>query len=94
MIKYRPRRRSVSLSLKEEILFDSMEDLIKHIHERWSHVVSFVGSHDPFRMDEILISDVQGDDPLTGYKNGRLIFVTRMSDSVCHKPFCVGYCGE
>lgn len=94
MIKYRPNLVNLKHSLREERSFDSVEDLTMYVFDRWRRVVSFMGAAEPFRPDEILISDIQGDDPQIGYKNVRRVSVTRMADTVYSSPMCIGYIGE
>lgn len=94
MIKYRPKMDNLKYSLRDEQIFDSMEDLIQYVFDGWRRVVSFMGSREPFRSDEIMISEIQGDDPRIGYKNVRLVCVSRMADIVYKSPRCIGYCGE
>lgn len=94
MIKYRPNLTPLICSLRNERTFDSMDELIRYIYEHWRRVVSFMGAEEPFRPDEILISDAQEDDLQIGYKNVRRICVTRMSDRHFSVPQCIGYCGE
>ena len=94
MIKYRPERSSISLSLKEEKLFDNMDDLRQFVYEHWRNVVSYMGANDAFKPDEIIIEDNIGDDPITGYRNVRRVCVKRLLNAVYQTPRCIGYCGE
>lgn len=94
MIRFRPRRHTLTLSLKDELIFESMDDMILFVFDRWRRIVSFMGSNDPFRIDEILISEIQGDDPRIGYKNVRRVCVSRMADESFKTPCCIGFCGE
>ena len=94
MIRYRPNVFPISLSVRNEQCFDSVDDLLLHLFERWNRVLSYMGASIPLRPDEIMISDVQGDDPASGYKNVRSVFVTRMTDKCYKTPQCIGFCGE
>lgn len=94
MIRYRPAFPSLSASLKAEETFDTIEDMLCYVFEHWRRVVSFVGGSVPFRSDEIILGEVLGDDPFSGYRNMRRVFVTRMSDFVYSSPLCIGFCGE
>lgn len=89
MIRFIPDRSSLSASLKEERVFDSLEELRDHLYDSLCRFCSFIGSSECPGLDQICISDVQGDDPLTGYKNVRTVTVSL--HSVLH---CVGLCGE
>lgn len=93
MIRYRPNVKSISLSVRSELCFDSYDDLLSYLFTSWSRVLTFMGASRPLCPEEILISDVQGNDP-AGYKNARLVFVTRMTDRTYKTPQCIGFCGE
>ena len=81
MIKYRPVRRSISASIKEEVTFSTMEEMIHFLYERAHRLAGYLGTDLPV----ITIREAAGDDPLTGYRNQHVVF----SNSVC-----IGYCGE
>ena len=91
MIKFRPNFRSVSASLKDEMIFDSFEAMIAHVYDSWSRVVSYMEAS-PFRPEEILIGDRVAYDPRTGWRNVRPITVTRFADAP--GAICIGFCGE
>lgn len=94
MVRFRPACRPPSLSLKNEHVFETHEDMIRFLFESWSRVVSFMGAAEPFRQEEILITEARDDDPLLGYKNLRRVCVTRMADKIYKTPQCIGFCGE
>ena len=94
MIKYRPNLIPLKQSLREEAVFDSMDDMIRFVHEGWSKVVSFMGARKPFGLDEIIIDAMASKNQLTGWENERKILVTRMTDSIYAEPVCIGFCGE
>lgn len=94
MIRYCPKRCTVSLSIKDELLFDSLEDLKAHVLDRWQRIASYLGSSDPIRLDDIIIMEPYGDDPLIGLHNARKICVTRTAGPVYPFPLCIGVCGE
>lgn len=94
MIRYRSNLTQLKYALRDEHTFETMDDLLQYIYERWGRVVTFMGAADPFRPEEILISDVQGDDPVLGYRNVRRVCVTRMTDQCYKTPQCIGFCGE
>jgi len=93
MIRFRPECESLSLSLRGEQVFDSMEEMLQHVHETWSRVSCFLGS-EPLRPDEIVIADESEIDRRIGWKNVRSISIRRMIDTVYSVPMCIGYCGE
>ena len=92
MIKYRPRHISLNDSLKDEVMFSTAEEMISHVFGYWSRVVSFMGAADPFRPEEITISDSGRPNPAIGYRNEHMVFVSRMADKVYPSPLCIGYC--
>lgn len=94
MIRYRPNVKPVSLSVRSEQCFDSLDDLLLHLFHSWNSVLSYMGSSRPLLPEEILICDAHGDEPATGYKNVRRVCVTRMMDQTYKTPQCIGFCGE
>ena len=82
MIKYRPVRRTLSASLKEEQIFATMDELMQFVEDRARRFFRFVGCE---RLPQIIIAEPDGDDLRIGWKNVQAIFVENK---------CVGYCGE
>ena len=93
MIRFRPECASLSLSLRQEQIFDSMEDMLQYVNETWSRVSCFLGS-EPLRPEEIVIEYESEIDRRIGWKNVRSVSIRRMIDSVYSVPMCIGYCGE
>ena len=93
MIRFRPNVTPVSLSVRSEQCFESLDDLLLHLFHSWNSVLFYMGASRPLRPEEILVCDAHGDDP-AGYKNVRRICVTRLADHVFAIPQCIGYCGE
>ena len=89
-----PKRKTPSLSLKDEQIFDSVDDLKLHIHKIWCKVSAYLGEFEPIHPDEIVISDIIGNDPIIGLKNVREVCVKRTTDIIYKDPLCIGYCGE
>lgn len=85
MIKFSPVRRTLSASLKEERLFHSLIDMQQYIFEHWHRLFSFVGIRRPILFDDVNISDIVGNDDITGYRNVRFVHVDGQ---------IVGFCGE
>ena len=81
MIKYRPVRGSISASIKEEVTFSTMEEMLHFLQDRAMRLAGYLGTE----MPEITVSDAAGNDQLTGYRNQQVVF----SNSIC-----IGYCGE
>ena len=90
MIRFRPHRASLSLSIKDELLFNSLDDLLQHVFEHWSRVVAYMGGR-PFRIDEISIGS-GASNLMTGYDHEHPIYVSRMADDVYPVPMCIGFC--
>ena len=84
MIKYRPVRRTLSASIKEEQTFSTADDLIRFLFDRWTSVFAYCGSA-PLTAEEIVIGETEGKNQQTGWTDERMIFV---------RDKCVGYCGE
>lgn len=91
MIRYRPHRRTLSASLKDELIFDSVDEMLSHVFNAWSRVVLFMGAQNPPTMDEIRIDESGRQNPMTGYMDEHKVFVTRMTDKVHSAPLCIGY---
>lgn len=81
MIKFRPVRRSLSASIKDEETFCSVEEMLHFLRDRAGRIAAYIGSDLPV----ITISEADGDDRLTGYRSQRTVF----SNSIC-----IGFCGE
>lgn len=94
MIRYRPNMDNIKYSLREEQIFDTVDDMLLYVFDHWSRVVSFMGARKPFRMEEIIISDLGRENALTGWKDEHMILVHRMKDNIFPLPICIGYCGE
>ena len=84
MIKYRPMRQSLSASVKEEQVFETIDKMILSILNTTGRMALYVGQK-PYIPDDIVISDPDGDDPMVGWKNVRSISI---------KKKCIGFCGE
>ena len=57
MIIYRPKRKTRSLSLKEEQPYDSEEALIVMLTDRMNRICRYCGSDEPFTEKEIHIGE-------------------------------------
>ena len=84
MIRYRPLRQTLTASLKDEQIYDTLEAMTQDVFEHWRLIFSYIGA-DPLRPDQLVISSCSEDDPLIGWKNVRNVFV---------KNTCIGFCGE
>ena len=82
MIKYRPVRRTLSASLKEEQIFATMDELLQFIAEKSRLLFNFIGRD---ATPQIIVTDPDGDDPRIGWKKVQSIYVGHV---------CVGFCGE
>lgn len=75
MIKYSPVRETLSASIKEEQIFDSIEDMKQYIFSLWSRIIAYVGIRKPLAPDEIVFGESTGFDVFTGYRNTRNVFI-------------------
>lgn len=91
MIRYRPYRVTLSASIKDEQIFDTMEDLLSYVVDYWGRVIRFMGGKNPLEPGEIFIGDAGRRNPLTGYKNEHMVFASRMTDTAQRVPLCIGY---
>ena len=85
MIRYRPVRNSISLSLKEEQVFQTVSDMLQYVFGRCVSYALYVGSRPP-SFGDLAVVPMPGDDPATGYRNECMVTLRRVH--------CVGYCGE
>ena len=92
MIRYRPIRNTLTASLKDEELFNTVGEMLSSVHDSWRRVVLFMGSHRPFRAEEMVICGAGRPNPMTGYKDEHRILVSRMADQEFSAPVCIGYC--
>ena len=91
MIRYRPHRSTISASLKDEQIFDSVEEMLSYVFDAWSRVVLFLGAEIPPSQDEILIGEDGCHNPLVGYVDEHKVFVPRLTDKLHRVPLCIGY---
>ena len=94
MIRFRPKRRTLTLSLKDELIFEDLDAMLRHVLDHWGRVADFLGASRPIRPEDIIIGEPTGDDPLIGLRNVRTVSVTRTVDAVYTVPMCIGVCGE
>lgn len=92
MIRYRPVRYSLTASLKDEELYETVGEMLACVFDSWQRIVLFMGSTRPFRAEEMMICGAGRPNPMTGYKDEHRILVRRMTDRDSHKPICIGYC--
>ena len=90
MIKYRPQRGGLDEAMAEARTFESVDEMKMFILKHWQKIIP-----DPFSFDDIVISDILGDDDRIGWKNVRRVSVTRLGKEVYHVcRQCIGWCGE
>ena len=89
MIKYRPNRTTLSLSIKEEQTFDSTDDLLRFLFDHIQRIVAFIGSSEPVFPEHIIIGEEGRDDPILGWYNVRPVSLIRYNSKQT-----VGFCGE
>lgn len=86
MIRYRPQYSSISRSLKDEEIFESVEEMTAVLFDRWSRIFRFIESKSPFAIEDIEIGESIGYDNRTGWHNVRPIRIKNR--------YGVGFCGE
>ena len=55
MIRYRPKRRSLSASIKDEQCFENFDEMFVYLHEHWNRIVTFIGSPHPVKRKDIFV---------------------------------------
>ena len=91
MIRFRPHRSTLSASLKDEMLFDSVEEMISYVFDLWCRTALFIGAHHPPSRDEIFISEDGRRNPLVGYMEENRVLIPSLSGRMFRVPICVGY---
>lgn len=89
MIMYRPKRKTRSLSLKEEQPFNSEAELIDMLVERMDRICRFIGSDEPFTRSEIHIGETVAE-PILGEKL-RPVSVDRIGKVPMESPVEIGF---
>ena len=77
MIVYRPKRKTLSASAKEELFFETIDDMILHLFHLYRRVSNYIGAVQPFMADDIIL-------------DGNLVKIRRLSGTVYNTPHCVG----
>lgn len=85
MIKYRPNRKTVSMSIKEELLFNTVEEMNLYICDHLNRILHFIDSTHTVSSVDIVFGIPTSFDPFTGWSHVRKISVGN---------FIVGFCGE
>jgi len=84
MINFRPKMRTISLELKCQLVFESIDELKRFISEQATIHSRFRGDVNRFfRPDDVHLEATQ--DVLIGWKNFRRIILSGRT---------IGYCGE
>ena len=94
MIRFRPKRRTPTASLKDELVFENMDEMLRHVLAHWGNIADALGAKRPIMPEDIIISEPTGDDPLICLRNVRTVSVTRLSGAAYSVPMCIGVCGE
>lgn len=87
-IWYRPHRGLLADSMKEAVLFQSKEEMIRYICDVWNNSERRI----MFRPEDLSISGDQGKDPRICWKETRYVCTKRMGDTVYDTPQCIGMC--
>ena len=94
MIRFRPQCKSISLSIKEEEVYEAVDEMIASLHERLQRIASCFGAEEPIRLDEIVVGSEITSDPITGLVNVRTVSIRRLIDHTYDEPMIIGFCGE
>jgi len=87
MIKFRPSRRTVSSSMKDEETFETVEEMLQYLSDRANRFFAYVGTDFHTTPDDFILSKSWSVNTLD-LKNTHRIIIKRAV------PFCIGYCGE
>ena len=86
MIKYRPHRGSLDESMKEEKIFNTIDEMKDHIISEWKM------GEVPFSKEDIIIDDDHGKNRRIPWKETRYVCVKRMGKIIYDTPQCIGMC--
>jgi len=70
MIRYRPRRANLSAEVKDEQIFESLNEMFGYLFDHWNRIFSFIGSYPVNRSDILLDANYH-------------VFMNRKDKSVC-----------
>ena len=84
MIRYLPMRQTPSASVKDEQIFDTLDQMKLYILDYMGRIARYIG-HDPFLPGDIVFQDASEYDIVFGIKHARSVYL---------KTMCIGFCGE
>lgn len=86
MIKYRPHRGSLTDAMKEEMKFNSVDEMFRYIVEKWNKNIYI------FEVEDLILSEDKGKDERIDWKETRHICTKRMGENIYNTPQCIGMC--
>lgn len=86
MVKYRPHKGMLTESTKDEMEFDTIDQMYDYILEYWNYYGSILD-----RVDLSITRDF-GRDDRTDWKELRYVCTNRFGESKYDIPHCIGYC--
>ena len=94
MIRYIPRRSTVKASIRDEEIFDSVEDMISHLFDHFSRVSDYLQSDRQFNRDDIIIDNSTDDPYYSVLDYPGTVFIKRITNTTYPVPYCIGFFGE
>ena len=86
MVKYRPHRGTLDDAMLESREFNSIESMFKYIVEDWNSNIEV------FDISDLSLTDDNGKDNRTDWKETRYICTRRMGTEKYKVPQCIGMC--
>lgn len=86
MIRYRPKRHTMTASLKDEEKFDSIQEMLDATFARLEKAMMYIGHEKTIRPDKLIIDSIGKSNPAVGYRDEHKIILRR------EKDLCIGYC--
>lgn len=86
MIKYRPHRGMLSESMKDEMEFDTMDQMYDYLSEYWNYWDKI------FEREDLSVTKDFGRDKRINWKELRYVCTKRFGKDRYDIPQCIGYC--
>lgn len=89
MIIFRPHRGSLDDAMKEVKIFADYDNLKQYVVKDWNNL---------FTLKDVIIGSPEGDDDRIGWKDVRMVCITKLGEEDYMKkygvPQCIGHCSE
>ena len=94
MIRFIPKRESVSASIKEEQTFCSLEEMKNSLFSQLDKISKYIDVDSHFSINEIIVSEIIENNIYPGMKNMRKVSIKSLTTFDYPVPETIGYCGD